>query len=959
MRTLSWRPATGPVASIAVDEAKLKFLFDTTPGDEVDITDLETREHLIDEEFSREQLSEDQVRLIRVVRGIIVNQIVGDDPPAVWKTVERLAGEGVDRSGIWIMLQYAMGRTLRETFDAGKYDDELYVDLLDQLPVPPLDVIKDAYRAEVRLHQPIPEDELDRKVAERLGLDAESEVVEDLLDDASDDLFEPNGSFCCLDGDRVIEIESFTAGITLTHRLNDVELQLGLINIAFDLAPFGLHDELRLSGTEERIETFSADEGHLAWHGPDGWLAALSPGDLIAIRLEDHSLSIERVATEPLVLEDMVGRARAAYERQLGELEMPVTGLELALGMLADDRNAFAAPRPPLDELCAAAGLERRQDRVAGNPSIWDNHQRMRRIHRLALTLRDPEQALAAARTCVTFFDDDALPADDVRSALTDLRDGEVLDAVVSELLADDDDDDDDGQVSVQTRDVVARCIDVARKPAHVAVARLLAARLEEADDDVLAAEAQLHLAAEADPDWAPALERLAWYLSDRGDAQGAARLWRRAGVVPGERQGQDLAEVEQFTHMTSPDLGRNDPCWCGSGRKFKHCHSGQPAHAPLPDRVGWLCRKAISYLEHSMNDVHDLVAEMVRHRSTDPEDDGSIIEALSDPLVLDVVLHERGWFGRFLSERGVLLPDDEAMLAESWMLVDRTVYEITDVRRGRSVTVRDIRTGDREEVREHTFSHQARPGMFVCARAVPDGESHQFVGAMFPVAPGTETHVLDLLDNEGPEELLAYVASTHRMPQMVTRENEPMVMCNVVIEAPDADAATLFLDAAYERKDAGAGWVELFDLNEDEAIVRSNITLNRKMIHIDSTSEPRVERTTAAILDGIDGARLVSDDRQPFDPKRDGANLARAAGALNNAPADPAAVAQIQEMMERRWLDEHIPALGGLTPRDAAADPTRRDELRRLIDSFDIPFDGSGGFGMRPSKLRHALGLR
>ena len=21
------------------------------------------------------------------------------------------------------------------------------------------------------------------------------------------------------------------------------------------------------------------------------------------------------------------------------------------------------------------------------------------------------------------------------------------------------------------------------------------------------------------------------------------------------------------------PDLGRNDPCWCGSGKKYKKCH--------------------------------------------------------------------------------------------------------------------------------------------------------------------------------------------------------------------------------------------------------------------------------------------------------------------------------------------------------------------------------------------------
>jgi uncharacterized protein YecA (UPF0149 family) len=27
--------------------------------------------------------------------------------------------------------------------------------------------------------------------------------------------------------------------------------------------------------------------------------------------------------------------------------------------------------------------------------------------------------------------------------------------------------------------------------------------------------------------------------------------------------------------HQPLPDLGRNDRCWCGSGRKYKTCHMG------------------------------------------------------------------------------------------------------------------------------------------------------------------------------------------------------------------------------------------------------------------------------------------------------------------------------------------------------------------------------------------------
>src|SRR5262249_30233349 len=36
------------------------------------------------------------------------------------------------------------------------------------------------------------------------------------------------------------------------------------------------------------------------------------------------------------------------------------------------------------------------------------------------------------------------------------------------------------------------------------------------------------------------------------------------------------------------------------------------------------------------------------------------------------------------------------------------------------------------------------------------------------------------------------------------------------------------------------------------------------------------------------------------------------------------AGVSELQERLERRWLDESVPALGGLTPRQAAADPER-----------------------------------
>ena len=52
--------------------------------------------------------------------------------------------------------------------------------------------------------------------------------------------------------------------------------------------------------------------------------------------------------------------------------------------------------------------------------------------------------------------------------------------------------------------------------------------------------------------------------------------------------RSSDGAPAQQTVRKTGPELGRNDPCWCGSGKKYKNCHlqsdrakaAGQPAAA-------------------------------------------------------------------------------------------------------------------------------------------------------------------------------------------------------------------------------------------------------------------------------------------------------------------------------------------------------------------------------------------
>ena len=45
------------------------------------------------------------------------------------------------------------------------------------------------------------------------------------------------------------------------------------------------------------------------------------------------------------------------------------------------------------------------------------------------------------------------------------------------------------------------------------------------------------------------------------------------AGVAPGEKEYYDPSVVKQEPVKVAPKIGRNDPCPCGSGKKYKQCH--------------------------------------------------------------------------------------------------------------------------------------------------------------------------------------------------------------------------------------------------------------------------------------------------------------------------------------------------------------------------------------------------
>ena len=988
-----------------MDPERIRFLF----GDDADIdpADLDGQPLLLDELLP---VAPDGAP--DAMHREVASQILDDDPPEAWAAAQRLLAAGHDRTEVRRQLSLAFVPFLIDALRSGEFEKSRYADALALLPLPDLDEATAAIVDIVRASPGIDAPAAVAGALARLDRDAEDRPAETMLERIVDQLVDADGPLDMSPPDRLAHIGDLIDDIVLTHRVTEAEVVDGSVRLAFDLGPLIDSHHLRLDDGATVALGFDGDV--LDWAGPDGWLDSFGAGTLLTLRIDsaDRIVTIGVAETDPGDDPSLVERVHEAYQRIVDEPWLPVSGASLVIDLLLDDPATFASPTPPLAELAEAAGLEVRGGEAGHEESVWHNAVRAERTYRLRRLFRNDRDAALAVLLAVDVADllagmdpaaipDIEGPVDDdlVRSVLGGLGDHELmeelemLEVLAGELVVDLD----GGAVLARNEGFVDALVRVARRPREQATAHLLAALLAERTGEPMVAEQHLNLARRGDPDSALIIERLAWYASDRGDAAAAVRLWRQ--VEPTGGISQYLDDVEPFTRSSGPAPGRNEPCWCGSGRKYKQCHLGEVATAPIEDRVGWLCRKAVMFLEHQGAEADNDVYTMAESRALDPDDPRSLGEAFGDPIVIDLVLTELGWFERFVQARGALLPDDEALAARAWTLVERTVYEVVDVRPGHALTVRDLRTGETVQVSERSFSRQAQPAMLVCARAVPAGDSHQFVGGVVPVPPGREAHLLDLIDDQDPWGIAEWVRDLHRPPRLTNREGEDSVGCELVIEVPDVAATRNFLDATYAAEDSPDGrpggeaesgfeseaavWTELFALNDDEDIVRASLRLDGTRLTVSTNSEARADRVLATVLQGLDGSRIVSDERTPMDlssgtgvgsipglPGAIGGGSAggRPAGSGALTPeqiaADPDLTAALDDMrsrMEERWCDEQIPALGGRTPRECVADPTRREEVVRLIASFE-GFDAGGDFGpsmsFRPARLRELLGL-
>jgi hypothetical protein len=786
--------------------------------------------------------------------------------------------------------------------------------------------------------------------------------------------------------DRWVWLPAVLAGRVFTHRLSADESTHDVLTVTPDLAPITTlceHEQYQrfADGSTARVAVAGydddlLDERDIPVEAIDPAALLLKAGALAALGVGDGDTIGLRLTTDGLVLErvDVITR-HTAGERLAATLDADEpTYVDAAVWTACvADPALFTDPLPPLSEIAEDYGLAHRGEWLAPSGFDFNRWQFERRSELLAerhgLDLDDAlvltslvglydqiARVLIEADDGVETDDGPEMRADDGSFGEVGELGAQLVDPLLAELLVAETVGSNRGDAAALgafAEVMESRVPRAARVPWRwlraVALERI--GDIEGAERDLLAAESM-------DPDWPLALIDLARIASDRGDVERGLGLLRRAGAEP----DHPLVELLQ-AHRTQPrrDLGRNEPCWCGSGRKYKKCHLGRE-QLTLAERVKWLYAKAAHYAE--LSGWRELLAEVGYERYRHTHDLAEALDAgMADPLVMDVVLFEGGAFGEFLQVRGSLLPDDERLLAEQWLLVDRSVFEVERVNPGASLTVRDVRSGDVHEVRERTASRQLKAGQLICARVVPAGESMQFFGGVEPIALHERDALIDLLDAEpDPVELMAALSRRFAPATLTNTEGEPLVFCEATVRLGDADKIEASLDQTYDRVDGEEPprWHEHVK-TRGMPHIRAVLVRDGDTLRVETNSAERMDRVVATLIRLDPTMRVLDDSRTPIHDAREAAELAEEMGAPEDAldPDDPEVAAMLDEFIreyEAKWLDEPIPALDGHTPRQAADNPTRRGDLIKLLDSF--PADEGTPGRMSPERLRSALGL-
>jgi len=449
-----------------------------------------------------------------------------------------------------------------------------------------------------------------------------------------------------------------------------------------------------------------------------------------------------------------------------------------------------------------------------------------------------------------------------------------------------------------------------------------------------------------------------------------------------------------------SKRIGRNEPCPCGSGRKYKHCHGDGSARDPvaatthegaIARALEWLANRHAKALQRESMDLllEDLWPEDGPHpEDVDPQAMSLMLANLDEWMLaegqIEIRKHWHNINQMVLGEGGPAFNPAQREFIAQLGVCSLGLHTVTTVESGVGVTLLDALAEDPDPVfvNDVTLAQSTRPGQLIGCRILSVGGRNELSGALYPFTTLGQVAAIeavrDHLAQEIPSEDRSYERGWAIMAEWLQQLLAPPEMPRM-IDGATGDPLLFIIDhyrvvdqvalrAALEgcpllQPDAEGGWTKAAPGADGVERLQMMIHPGKVAARLEVFYRTRRLADEGQIwFEALAGATVRHLSREIEDPL-----AALRQGLEPDAPQSgpglppeltPEEHTRLIDAATRRlhatWADERIPALGNRTPREASLTRDGLERVKMLLRTYAAnEADRAAGEGREPVSYR------
>jgi hypothetical protein len=423
---------------------------------------------------------------------------------------------------------------------------------------------------------------------------------------------------------------------------------------------------------------------------------------------------------------------------------------------------------------------------------------------------------------------------------------------------------------------------------------------------------------------------------------------------------------------------GRNDPCWCGSGKKYKKCHleadeAAALEETPVPgpalvsggdDTEERLRRRLIDFSTKALGNhgMQKAMEAFIGEQPPEGSDQQSLAMEAVDWVIHDYVPPRLGHtiIEEFRKRNPGSLSAREREMLDAWSRARFSLFEVREVQSNAGVALTDLLAGGEFFVQDVSTAKRAARWDTYLARVEELDGLHHFTAVLMTVPrellPDLKEWAVHTQQRSGlpwdqflhshshkfRQEASRLIGGSTGPQRMVSAEGDDLVFSKAHYQILNEDALRGALDQSpslIQNDDGSYGWV---DEKENEAGGRrafGHLEIAHGELILECQTRRRLERGKKLLHD-LAGAAL----RHKADDFRGWKAALKDYEASGVKPKESGVPPEVEreivgKMMAehyRTWPDQPLPYLGGLTPRVAVATPEGRAQVIELLKMFE-----------------------